>query len=459
MSETSCENCQRMQAALEQKDKQIHDLEGEKTRLAYDLKEMRDKWFSRKKKREEAVQEQKTPKKRGAPKGHAGWFRRRPAKIDVTEEVTLTVCPSCGGGDLTDLNKVEEHVQEDIVIPTVRVTCYRRHSYRCNTCKADVAAGLGTDEMANSFIGPTAKAFATFLKYVVKVSQRDIQKTFKEFFNLTIVPSSVPGFHNQLRRKALPLYEALKQEIKKAPYIQGDETSAPLNGENHWDWVFATAKICLHAIRQSRGQKVVEELLGKRYEGILVSDFLSAYNKIDVRARQRCLVHLLRDLKKALACSEPGDPIHLWCQRLKDTLQKAIDLSRRLEANTIALTDFELARQQIKESLPDFQFADPQKGILGRLSKRLVRHGNELFTFLDYPGVPFHNNHVEQLIRAGVLLRKITFGNRSPQGQLNHEVLMSLTQTARLNGKDPIALFQKILTTATPPALGWCLGP
>lgn len=323
----------------------------------------------------------------------------------------------------------------------------------------DISAGLGTNEMANSFIGPKAKAFATFLKYVVKVSQRDIQKTFKEFFHLTIVPSSVPGFHNQLRRKALPLYEGLKEEIKKAPYINADETSAPLDGHNHWDWVFATPKICVHAIRGSRGQKVVEEMFGKRYEGILVSDFLSAYNKIDVRARQRCLVHLLRDLKKGLACSEQGDPVHLWCQRLKDTLQKAIALSQQRHANTIAPVDFESARRQIHASMPDFQFADSQKGILRRLSKRLARHNNELFTFLDYPGLPFHNNHAEQLIRSSVLLRKITFGNRSPQGQLNHDVLMSLAQTARLNGKDPIPLFHKILTTSTPPSLDWCLSP
>ncbi len=42
-----------------------------------------------------------------------------------------------------------------------------------------------------------------------------------------------------------------------------------------------------------------------------------------------------------LACSEPGDPVHLWCQRCKEILKKAIDLSQQRSANAIAPTDFE----------------------------------------------------------------------------------------------------------------------
>jgi hypothetical protein len=71
-------------------------------------------------------------------------------------------------------------------------------------------------------------------------------------------------------------------------------------------------------------------------------------------------------------------------------------------------------KSEFKESLPDFEFSDPRKGILRRLSKRLARHGNELFTFLDYPGIHFHNNHAEKSLRASALQRRITFGNRSP---------------------------------------------
>jgi len=223
--------------------------------------------------------------------------------------------------------------------------------------------------------------------------------------------------------------------------------------------VFATTRICLHVLRQSRGQKGVEEILGKRYEGILLSDFLSAYHALDAKAKQRCLVHLLRDLKKALECSEPADPVHVYCQRLKDLIQNAIDLQEQWEAQTILPETFESSRKNLEESLADFQFPDPQKGILRRLSKRLDRHRQELFTFLKYPELhlPYHNNHAERLIRPSVILRKITYGHRSSKGQDNHSVIMSLHQTAHLNGRPTLPLFHKLMTASQAPSLDWCL--
>ncbi len=128
-------------------------------------------------------------------------------------------------------------------------------------------------------------------------------------------------------------------------------------------------------------------------------------------------------------------------------------------AEEISKQKFELKRRLIKETLGDFQFPDPQKSVITRISKRLARHKDELFTFLDYPGLPYHNNHAERLIRPSVLLRKITFGNRSLNGALNHDVLMSLQQTAGLNGKDPLRMLNSILTYQKKLPLSLCLGP
>ena len=45
----------------------------------------------------------------------------------------------------------------------------------------------------------------------------------------------------------------------------------------------------------SRGSKVVEEVLGDEFEGVLVSDFYGAYN-VHQGLHQRCWTHLLRDI-------------------------------------------------------------------------------------------------------------------------------------------------------------------
>lgn len=452
-----CARCGEMESRLSLKDKQIRDLETKVVVLEYDLKQMREKWFARKKKKseEESTTE---PKKRGAPKGHKGWFRKTPEKIDVVEDVALERCPNCASTDLSECEEIDEHIQEDIVLPKVKVTQYRHRTYWCKGCK-EVVMGKGKEEIPNSYIGAKAKGLAALLKYKVKIPQRGIQELFQQFFGLRFVPSSVPGFHNQVRNKGTDLYDKLKKEIKKAPFIHADETGCPMDGDNWWDWIFASSKICLHAVQEGRGQAEVESILGKTYNGILISDFLSAYNAIETKAKQRCLVHLLRDLKKALECTEPTDFVHIYCQRLKDLIQAAVALSENLHDKKISQLEFKRQRKGLCDSLQDFQFPDPSKGILRKLALRLKRHKNEMFTFLFHPGLPYHNNLAERLIRPSVIMRKISFGHRSDNGIQNHNVLMTLQQTAQLNNKDPFVLFQKLLISPKPAQLSWCLSP
>ena len=63
-----------------------------------------------------------------------------------------------------------------------------------------------------------------------------------------------------------------------------------------------------------RGQAVVDHLLGKQYDGILISDFLSAYNKIQTKGKQRCLVHLLRDIKRVQEALWDQKEVQTFCQ-------------------------------------------------------------------------------------------------------------------------------------------------
>jgi len=171
------------------------------------------------------------------------------------------------------------------------------------------------------------------------------------------------------------------------------------------------------------------------------------------------LVHLLRDLKKALECTESTDFVHVYCQRLKDIIQAAVELSENDQKKKIPRNEFEQQRKELCDSLQDFQFPDPSKGVLRKLALRLKNHKNEMFTFLFHRGLPYHNNPAERLIRPSVILRKISFGHRSDNGLQNHNVLMSLQQTAQLNNKDPFVLFQKLLISSRPTHLNWCLSP
>ena len=253
-------------------------LKEENAYLKFRLEDMQSKRYkSKKKPPDDTPPEPSITKKQGGLFGHIGWFRRKPKTIDRIEEVKLDKCPFCGSSSLSECAHIEEHIQEDIILPATENVLYKRHHYYCRGCKK-VIAGTGKDELPKSYIGPKAKSLAAFLKYVIKVSDRDIMTIFKKVFSLDIVSSSITGFKSQIKAKALPLYRRLLEELKKSPFIHADETGWRLDGINHWLWKFSNKRICFSHIDEGRGQKVVENILGKDYDGVLISDFLSAYN-------------------------------------------------------------------------------------------------------------------------------------------------------------------------------------
>jgi len=426
---------------LEQENERLKE---ENAYLKFELEELRAKRYKSKHKRPPEDDGPKPKvKKKGGLLGHIGWFRRKPKRIDKIEEVKLDRCPECGSFDISECADIEEHTQEDITLPKLEVTVFRKHKYYCKNCKA-VVTGQGKTELPKSYIGPLAKALAVFLKYTVKISERDIKNIFAKLFGMRIVASSIAGFRQQLKDKAEPLYQRLLESLRQSSFIHIDETGWNINGELHWLWKLSNKKICLTHIDKSRGQKVVEDVLGKDYEGILISDFLSAYNKITSKGKQRCLIHILRDLKKVIKYWQDDPEVLSYCKKLKALFEQAVELYQQYKDKQWDEYYYR-KRMLITQRLKDFSFPNPNKRILQRFVKRLNRHKNELFTFLYHKQIDYHNNHIEQQIRPDVIFRKITFQNRSLKGAQNHNVLMSILQTAKLNKLDPIKTLERIL--------------
>lgn len=82
-----------------------------------------------------------------------------------------------------------------------------------------------------------------------------------------------------------------------------------------------------------------------------------------------------------------------------------------------------------------------------RMCKRLRRTADHIFTFLDYPQIPFENSFAERQIRPAVILRKYGQSNRSERGATTQAVLMSVYRTLRLRGRDPLRAIANALQT------------
>ena len=421
-------------------------LKEENAYLKFELQELKGRLYKRKTKKKNPPPPSSgtTPlKKKGGLFGHIGWFRKKPRKIDRIEEVRLDKCPECGSTDINECKDTHDHTQQDIILPKLETVLYKKHRYYCRRCKRAVS-GLGKNELPKSYIGPKAKTFAAFLKYVVKISERDIKNIFAKAFDLKISPSTITGFRAKLGREAYCIYERLLEKLKKGKFIHIDETGWKVDGRNYWLWKLSNKRISVTHIDKSRGRKVVDEILGTDYKGVLISDFLAVYNKVTSKAKQRCLVHILRDLRRVIEYWSDDEEVLRYCKRLKKIFEDAIGLYKQYTGKRWN-SKYYSRRRAVARALQDFDFPNPGKRILERFAKRLQKHKDELFTFLYEKGIDFHNNHAEQQIRPDVIFRKITFGNRSMKGAQNHNVLMSILQTAKLNNIDPIKTLEKIL--------------
>jgi transposase len=70
--------------------------------------------------------------------------------------------------------------------------------------------------------------------------------------------------------------------------------------------------------------------------------------------------------------------------------------------------------------------------VLKDIIAKVKRQSDYILTFVEYEGVPSHNNYGEYIIKKGVLKRKVSGGSMSEDGVRAYAVLQSISQTCHL---------------------------
>jgi transposase len=394
-------------------------------------------------------------KKRGAPVGHPPWNRARPTTFDQTIDVAAPACcPHCQGQTLQVPAPLHEHVQEDIVLaPRPVVTRYRHQQAYCPRCERWVHQP-GSNELPGSYLGPVAKATATYLRQQLRVSYRNTGRLFADLFGLRFVPASAYGFDRQAVRRGQPLYADLRQKLRALTCLHADETSWRHAGQNYWVWFGGNAELAAYLWQARRTTEAAQQLLGDKLDAILVSDAFGSYHGLEVKDRQLCLAHLkrnARELEAELLLLKPkaqdADALALCrdVQRWVKALCQQARLSgpwRATEQKAKAAAWLQELNRICAQPLRHERAETFRKRLTGQDQKYLV-------TFLRHCGVPPTNNLAEQSLRPVVIMRKVIQGTRSDKGLENHSVLRSLLETARRQGRPVRAFFETLFTADT----------
>lgn len=372
----------------------------------------------------------KTP---GRKPGHAGARRPAPDHVDETPEHTLCSCPHCES-PLGEPIRTHTRLVEDIPEITPTVAEHTVHGYWCASCRKIVTAPV-TAALPRARLGLRFVVYTAWLHYAVGVSVGNCVKIAAASLGLTVSPGGLTQAWKNLALLLEGEYDGILQKVRTSAVLHADETGWRISGVTHWLWAFATRAYCYYLIDRHRSTAVVTGVLGTVFPGILITDFWGAYNALKALAKQKCYYHLFTELVKVDKRST-GPPWRRFRKKLARLLRDAIRLGQaRDDLDSAPYARRKARLHQRLDALIAHPWTDPDAK---RLVKRLRRHRQELFTFLDHDQVSPYNNHAEQQMRVAVHTRKVSQQNRSVLGAKTHAILLSLFRTAQLQHLNPI---------------------
>lgn len=364
----------------------------------------------------------------GAPLGHEGTTRQVPEHTE-TKTLSLMECPDCKV-QLGSPERFEKRIIEELPDPQpLRVIEFLIPHYYCKKCKKEI---IPTHEELpkKGCLGNNLQAQIALAKYEDRLPLRKVEKMLNRQHKLNLTSSTILEVTHRVAKQLQPTHAKIKEEIKNSSRTNADETGSKINGKKNWLWLFMSKASVLFLFSKRREAKIIQEVLGENYEGILTCDGFKAYQKI-VKKIQRCWAHLLREAK-FLAQKHQGQALTLY-----NSLHELFKLVKE------KMITYENAVKQMHMLL---QIAKAYKEL--RKFAVLLENGLEKwFTCLNNTEVEPTNNRAEQQLREFVIQRKIYPTYRSEQGLKTTEIILSVLATWKLQGLNLLTMLKKTLSS------------
>ena len=398
--------------------------------------------------------EKKTPKRQALP---ANLPRR-----EILHEPENTTC-SCGCA----LKRIGEDVSEklDYVPGVFSVERHVRGKWVCVQCETLVQAPVAPHIIDKGI--PTTGLLAQVLvaKYLDHLPLYRQEHIF-ERAGLAIARSTLAQWVGECGAQLQPLVEALSAELLRHDVLHADETPVamlkPGNGKTHraYLWSYCTTsfnpvKAVVFDFADSRGGQHVREFLGlpgsesnPGWKGRLVCDDFSGYKacfELGV-TEVGCMAHARRKFHD------------LWIHHASPLAEQALKFFMKLyeverEVRELGADERQAIRLEktkpIADALQQWLTQQRQKVPDGSATAKAIDYSlnrwEALVRFIKDGALPIDNNWVENQIRPIAIGRNNWLFAGSLRAGKRAAAIMSLVQSARLNGHDPYAYLRDVL--------------
>jgi len=376
-------------------------------------------------------------------------------RVDHRHEPESTVC-GCG----CQMKRIGEDVSEKLDYAPGDFTVQRhiRGKWACGQCKTLVQAPVGAEVIDKGI--PTAALLTQVLvaKYADHVPLYRQEAIFGRA-GVAIPRSTLAAWVGQCGVRLQPLADALRETLLQLPVLHADETPvrmlAPGTGKTHRAYIWAYASGEFDALRAvvydftpgRSGENARAFLEG--WKGSLVCDDYTGYKALFAGGitEAGCMAHARRkffDLQQGGASTIATQALALFGQlygverdiKTLPAAQRLEERRRRSKPIADALHSW-LTGHRLK--IPD------GTGTANAIDYSLKRW-TALTRYLGDPELPIDNNHDERQIRPWATGRKNwLFAGTLAAGQ-RAAAIMSLIQSAKLNGHDPYVYLRDVLT-------------
>jgi transposase len=389
----------------------------------------------------------KSKRKAGAQPGHPGHHRRLvpTTEVSATEVLLPKQCRHCGKSLPQKLVKAttegESRRHQVTEVPPVKahITEYQFPNVVCGQCGKTTHAPL-PEEIAGQF-GPQLTALVAYWTVVCRLPRRLVEAMLADVLGIEISLGSTQKAWEEVSQAVEQPVGQLQEQLPCEAVLNVDETGWRTNGDKRWIWALVAHQFVFYVVASTRGSEVLVSLLGSVFRGILCNDRWVVYLKYHSGRMQLCWAHLKRNLlgiadyarspssqqfcRDALAIV--ARLFRLW-YRFRGDLRDGRGNPQPLDRQQLYIKSIPLQKNLLALAVAHLEDADRE---VRNMATALLLHFERLFTFLEEEGVEPTNNAAEQALRTAVQWRKISFGNRSRNGEIATARLLTVVQTCK----------------------------
>jgi transposase len=401
-----------------------------------------------------AAKDQTNRKKRGAgkrrrpggQKGHPGHRRPLvpPERVDARVEHFPQRCRGCGR-DLCGHRPDPEPLRHQIAeIPAITPTVIEhvRHRITCCDCHTTSTAQL-PDDVPTACFGPNLRSLVVLLSGRFRLSRRETAELCRDVFGVSVSVGCIATILTRVGGALAAPYDEIARQVPSSSVAYMDETGWREKGKALHLWILVAPFAVLFRIgRRTKG--VAQDLLGKDYQGHVVTDRYAGYLWLADERHQVCWAHLDRNFEDLVERGGAAKKIGKACQKVTEDLfaiwHAYKDSRIRWETMQRRMVAVECRMGELLE-----RGSGSRNAAAKRLCESLRGIESSLFVFARVQGVEPTNNTGERGIRPAVQWRKTCFGTQSRGGSRFVERILTVVATCRQQQRPLLAYLRTVI--------------